>query len=250
MQDGHGLTFGKVSRAGIDSQIMEGASQSAFELSEVKGRCPMDEYKVLAAMAEDGKASDASDEEAKDPNAFSVDRQKKGMMGFSGQQSSFLELDEISNLMSIGKGMHEAEKESTKINARIIKEATESKGDKNTLNDKILASIENMLSDNKKNDTKTDKKEKDAMRDMRFSQVASKSNIKQDSPFGDTEEEANPFETNETGGAGQEEAKKLAEAMKQYQNTEYYETRSVKDFEYTYKHIVKFEETTDKLTTN
>jgi hypothetical protein len=41
--DGHGLTFEKSSKAGVDAVAMQGASQSAFEIAKYSGRCPMDD---------------------------------------------------------------------------------------------------------------------------------------------------------------------------------------------------------------
>lgn len=158
----------------------------------------------------------------------------------------FLEIDEIGNLMGRSKDIHEVHKE---INAAKDKDIANSrlveKDGKNTLNDKLLTSIENLLKDS------PNKPDKESMRPMRFAQTGDKSKLKGAEDIFGGDDESNPFAENESGGdAASQAAKALAEQMKQYQNTEFYETKSVKDFDYSTEQIVKFNKTTDKLTTN
>lgn len=179
------------------------------------------------------------------PNSFSIERHKEGMKAYSGQM--FLEIDEIGNLMGRSKDIHEVRKEIISAkdkdmnNSRIV---NKEKDGKNTLNDKLLTSIEDLLKDSAK-------PEKDSMRPMRFAQTGDKTKLKGAEDIFGGDEDSSPFTENEGGGdAASQAAKALAEQMKQYQNTEFYETKSVKDFDYSTEQIVKFNKTTDKLTTN
>lgn len=167
----------------------------------------MDDYKVLAQLADHHASTGGYQNESS--LTFSIERHKEGMKAYSGQM--FLELDEISNLMGHSQDMHAIEKEAK--NARLLnkndKEHSKSADTgKNTLNDKLLSSIENIL-------TESPKPEKTMRTPLRFEQTSSASHIREN-PFQDQEEEENPFTENESGGgAAVAAAKALAEQMKQ-----------------------------------